>query len=184
MEAICGFLFIYLDKVDSSALFDAERCRKIMISIFVDRIEFLSPGTLYDGITVDEIMNETSKLRNISIAEVFNYIGISEGWGSGINRANISLRDNSQSNIIFDANSSSSIKVTIMFKQEVIKDIHENKEITRETFLSNYKEFNRRNIEEILSLTQDQARRLIERWTAEQLIEKIGDKSATKYRVK
>lgn len=158
--------------------------QKIMISIFDDRIEFSSPGTLYDGITVDEIMNETSKLRNISIAEVFNYVGISEGWGSGINRANVSLRDNGQFNLILDTDSSSFIKVTIMFKQTSVKTIDENNEITRETFLGTYKEFTRRIVEDALSLTQDQARRLIERWSNEKLIDKVGDKSSTKYIVK
>lgn len=58
----------------------------IRISIFDDRIEIESPGLLPFGLTVEDIKQGVSKLRNRAMGRVFQEVGLIEQWGSGIQR--------------------------------------------------------------------------------------------------
>jgi ATP-dependent DNA helicase RecG len=58
----------------------------IRVSFFDDRIEIDNPGMLYDGLTVEDITQGVSKLRNQVIGRVFMELGLVEQWGSGIPR--------------------------------------------------------------------------------------------------
>jgi len=58
----------------------------IRVAIFDDRIEIENPGLLLFGLTVDEIRQGVSKLRNRAIGRVFRELGLIEQWGSGIQR--------------------------------------------------------------------------------------------------
>ena len=44
------------------------------------------PGTLYDGIDVEQAMSGTSRCRNYAIANAFQYMRIIDKWGTGIPR--------------------------------------------------------------------------------------------------
>lgn len=55
-----------------------------LISIFDDRIEFLSVGGLLRGITQDDIMIGVSALRNKNLADIFYRLKLIEAYGSGI----------------------------------------------------------------------------------------------------
>ncbi len=56
------------------------------VSIFEDRLEIENPGLLPTGMTVGDLDQGVSKLRNRIIARVFKEIGLVEQWGSGIQR--------------------------------------------------------------------------------------------------
>lgn len=58
----------------------------IQVSIFDDRVEILSPGELYDNLTVEEMLSGYSRLRNPLLADVFYKMNIVEQWGTGIRR--------------------------------------------------------------------------------------------------
>lgn len=58
----------------------------IRLSIFDDRIEIENPGLLLSSLTIDEIKDGVSKLRNRVIGQVFYRLGLIERWGSGIRR--------------------------------------------------------------------------------------------------
>lgn len=58
----------------------------IRIAIFNNRIEIENPGLLRFGLTIEDIKNGVSKLRNRVIGRVFSEIGLIEQWGSGIQR--------------------------------------------------------------------------------------------------
>ena len=64
----------------------ALRGAPIRVAIFDDRIEVDNPGTLPPGLTVAEIRQGISKLRNRVIARVFHELHLIEQWGSGIQR--------------------------------------------------------------------------------------------------
>ena len=57
---------------------------KIQVSIFDDRIEVFSPGTIYGGLDIESIKEGRSSCRNEAIAQVFQYMKIIESWGTGI----------------------------------------------------------------------------------------------------
>jgi ATP-dependent DNA helicase RecG len=58
----------------------------IRIAVFDDRIEFENPGLLPFGLTVEDIQQGVSKLRNRVIGRVFHELRLIEQWGSGIQR--------------------------------------------------------------------------------------------------
>ncbi len=64
----------------------AQRGAPIRISIFDDRLEVENPGLLPFGLTVQDIQQGISKLRNRVIGRVFHALGLIEQWGSGIQR--------------------------------------------------------------------------------------------------
>ena len=59
----------------------------IKLAIFDDIIEITNPGTLPNGLELEDIGTGISVIRNPIIARVFNEIGLIEGWGTGINLA-------------------------------------------------------------------------------------------------
>lgn len=58
----------------------------VQVAIYDDRLEVSSPGSLYNGLTYEELMNGHSKIRNRTIANVFNKMGFVESWGTGVKR--------------------------------------------------------------------------------------------------
>lgn len=65
----------------------------IQVSIYDDRVEILSPGMLYGGLDMEEALKGKSKCRNAAISEAFYYMGIIEGWGTGLERIQKSCRE-------------------------------------------------------------------------------------------
>jgi ATP-dependent DNA helicase RecG len=58
----------------------------IRIAVYSDRIEIENPGILLPGLTVDDLFDGVSRLRNRMIARVFAERGYIEQWGSGVRR--------------------------------------------------------------------------------------------------
>ncbi|AHF92535.1 transcriptional regulator [Opitutaceae bacterium TAV5] len=59
----------------------------IRVALFSNRLEIENPGILLAGLTLDDIRQGVSRLRNRVIGRVFKEIGYIEQWGSGIQRA-------------------------------------------------------------------------------------------------
>ena len=58
----------------------------IRIAVYIDRIEIENPGLLLPGLTVDDLFDGVSRLRNRMIGRVFAERGYIEQWGSGVRR--------------------------------------------------------------------------------------------------
>ena len=56
----------------------------LLIKIFSDRIEFISPGGLISGIEIEDIMSGYSACRNPKLAAVFYRLQLIEAYGTGI----------------------------------------------------------------------------------------------------
>ena len=65
---------------------DYTRNSDIKVAVYDDIVEIVSPGGLPDGLTVEEVFNGRSELRNKVIGRVFKELGYVETWGSGIKR--------------------------------------------------------------------------------------------------
>ena len=63
------------------------------VSLFEDRLEIENPGLLPLGMTVEDLPQGVSKLRNRGIARVFKEIGLVEHWGSGVQRMRGACQD-------------------------------------------------------------------------------------------
>jgi len=64
----------------------AQRGAPIRVAVFDDRIEIENPGILLPGLTIDELRDGVSRLRNRVIGRVFKELGLIEQWGSGVQR--------------------------------------------------------------------------------------------------
>ena len=56
----------------------------ILIKVFSDRIEFISPGGLVSGIELEDIKSGYSVCRNSKLADVFYRLQLIEAYGTGI----------------------------------------------------------------------------------------------------
>ncbi len=64
----------------------SQRGAPIRITFLDDRIEVESLGILLPGLTIEEMKQGTSRIRNHVIARVFREINLIEQWGTGVRR--------------------------------------------------------------------------------------------------
>ena len=64
-----------------------------LISIFEDRVEFVTIGGLVKGITLDDVKLGVSVLRNQHLANIFYRLRLIEAYGTGILKINESYGD-------------------------------------------------------------------------------------------
>jgi len=71
----------------------AQRGAPIRLAIFDDRLEVENPGLLPFGLTLEDLPRGISRLRNRVIGRTFHALGLTEQWGSGIQRMTAACRD-------------------------------------------------------------------------------------------
>jgi ATP-dependent DNA helicase RecG len=71
----------------------SQRGAPIRLSIFDDRLEIENPGLVPFGLMVVDLPHGVSRLRNRVIGSVFQALGLTEQWGSGIQRMTAVCRD-------------------------------------------------------------------------------------------
>jgi len=64
----------------------AQRGGPIRVAVFDDRVEVENPGILLPGLTIEELREGLSRVRNRVLARVFNELGLVEQWGTGVRR--------------------------------------------------------------------------------------------------
>jgi len=64
----------------------SQRGAPTRIAFFDDRIEVENPGILLPGMTIDDMKQGISKIRNPVLARIFRELGLIEQWGSGVRR--------------------------------------------------------------------------------------------------
>ena len=70
----------------------AQRGAPLRLALFDDRLEIENPGLLPFGLTVEDLRQGISRLRNRVIGRVFQELGLIEQWGSGIQRMEAACR--------------------------------------------------------------------------------------------
>jgi predicted HTH transcriptional regulator len=64
----------------------------VRIALFDEVVEITNPGSLPDGLHLNDLGTGISMLRNPVLARGFSEIGLIEGWGTGIQVAQEALR--------------------------------------------------------------------------------------------
>ncbi|MBN1547046.1 MAG: hypothetical protein JW902_10335 [Syntrophaceae bacterium] len=64
----------------------SQRGAPVRIAFFDDRIEIENPGILLPGLTIDDMRQGVSKIRNHVIARIFRELNLIDMWRSGIPR--------------------------------------------------------------------------------------------------
>lgn len=149
---------------------------RIRVSMFPDRIEVTSPGSLPDGLSADEyIEGKISIPRNLILADIFLRLGIIERLGTGIKRIRLAYRG-SASQPHFDV-SASTVRVTlpVVTTHNLTPD---QQQIL--TLLSN-KELSRASIQEATQLSRSTTISALNQLIDAHLVEKRGAGPSTTY---
>ena len=64
----------------------SQRGAPTRVAFFDDRIEIENPGILLPGLTIEDMKQGVSRIRNPVIARVFRELNLIEQWGSGVRR--------------------------------------------------------------------------------------------------
>jgi ATP-dependent DNA helicase RecG len=151
-----------------------------LISIFDDRIEFVSIGGLVTGISFDDMMLGISVARNRNLANVFYRLTLIEAYGTGVPKI---MRNYEK----FQAKpqievTGNAFKITLPNTNESSEKIFlsENERIVMELFKG--REFVvRKDIEAVLSISQAMAVRLLKGLVNKGEIRTVGGGKNTRY---
>lgn len=167
----------------------------ILISIFEDRIEFVSIGGLVKGITLDDVMLGISALRNQYLANVFYRLKLIEAYGTGILKINESYSDYSIKPTVEATNNAFKITLpNINFYPENRKVSEETKSRLTTSYTKKEERINavvalcrkngyviRKDIEAELKISQATAILLLRELTEDGLLEKKGTAKNLRY---
>lgn len=154
-----------------------------LVSIYEDRIEFVSIGGLAGGLEVDDIMLGMSVCRNPKLAAVFYRLKLIEAYGTGIPKIMKAYKDcvrkpqlvvtsNAFKVILPNRNAQKAvISESVTPEERIIAYIHEHGSITRPEAQS------------LLQVSQATANRLLKRMLAQGSIHQEGAGRGTRYLV-
>lgn len=163
----------------------------ILVSVFDDRIEVVSLGSLVKGMTLDDLYKGISATRNPNIANIFHRLDYVESFGTGIGRM-IKCYDGFPCLPNFDE--SPNAFVTTLpnrnyipeIKEEVIEDLPLN--LTQEEqiliYLRKYKKITRAEVENMLRINQSRASKILNTMSSNGKIIKHGKTKNVFYTLK
>lgn len=156
-----------------------------LISIFEDRIEFVTIGGLLKGISLNDIMLGVSALRNPYLAGVFYRLHLIEAFGTGMPKImecysdftakpTIELSDNAFKITLPNMNfhSSQSVMIELNDREKRVLALLDAKE-----------SITRKDVEQALKISQATAIILLRDMTEKELLKKVGQGKNLKYRL-
>jgi len=148
------------------------------LDIFSDRIEITSPGTLPSGITLQDLGEGISEVRNRFIVKIFREAGYVEQLGTGISRIKEGCRINALPEPKFEE--TGNFFKTIIFRTRLtispdLKDVFE--------LIKQVGSLGSREIAEKLNIHQNTALKRLRQLEEKELIHKQGSGPRVRYSV-
>lgn len=152
----------------------------ILVKIFSDRVEFISPGGLVNGIEIDDIKSGYSACRNPNLAAVFYRLQLIEAYGTGILK-------------IYEAYKSSPVQPKIEVTPNVFKMIlpnlnnlpEGNTRLTPEEnikqFINEHNSISRKQTEQLLGISQTAAGVILRKMTEQGKLKQEGQAKNVRY---
>jgi len=176
---------------------DYTRNGDIKVAIYDDIVEITSIGGLVNGLTIEEIGNGRSELRNKILANLFRELGYIESWGSGISRVR-SLCE--EAGISFELVEKGSF-VTASFRRpklaEIGRSFNEESANTGEyrripantgekivAYVQEHQKITAHDLQLLLSVKASRAREILSEMVKEGILEKIGKTRGSYYIIK
>ena len=152
-----------------------------LISIYTDRIEFVSIGGLMPGIAIDDIMIGVSVCRNPGLANVFYRLQLVEAYGTGMKKIRNAYKNAKVQPIVENSNNAFKIVLpnlnakeppnrSVTAKESIIIAIAEEKGAVT-----------RADVESKLAISASTASRLLRRMVNDGLLVQNGSARSTKY---
>ena len=154
-----------------------------LVSIFDDRIEFVSIGGLVRGITLDDMMLGISVARNHNLAAVFYRLTLIEAYGTGIPKIMRSYEGYAAQPVIQATDNAFKItlpNVNEMAEKSVPSELNENEQAVMRLF-QNGDSIVRKNAEAALGVSQSMASRILRGLVEKGRVQVVGGGKNTKY---
>ena len=159
-----------------------------LVSVYADRIEFVSVGGLPSGIELDDIMLGLSVCRNPKLAAIFYRLQLIEAYGTGMPKImNAYTETESKPKIEVSSNA---FKITLPNRNtganhtETLVGTLKSEEKRILDFIGSHGHIVRSDVDRLLDVSQATANRILKRMVAEGLIYQDGNGRKTKYRRK
>ena len=159
-----------------------------IVSVYADRIEFVSVGGLPSGIALDDIMLGLSVCRNPKLAAIFYRLQLIEAYGTGMPKI-MNAYTESESKPKIEV-SSNAFKITLPNRNtganhaETLVGTIKGDEKRILDFIGSHGHIVRSDVDRLLEVSQATANRILKRMVAEGLIYQDGNGRKTKYRRK
>lgn len=159
-----------------------------LVSIYADRIEFVSVGGLPCGIELDDIMLGLSICRNPKLAAIFYRLQLIEAYGTGMPKIMNAYAETELKPKI--EVSSNAFKITLpnrntgANKAATLTSTPKSNEKLILDFIDSRSHIVRSDVDRLLDVSQATANRILKRMVAEGLIYQDGNGRKTKYRRK
>ena len=155
-----------------------------LVSIFDDRIEFVSVGGLPIGISLDDIMLGLSVCRNPKLAAIFYRLQLIEAYGTGMPKIMKAYAGTGLEPKIEVTNNA--FKITLPNRNAVKKEASSNERKSDEEKILELIAQNghvvRSDVDQLLDVSQTTASRILKRMVKEDLIYQDGSGKKTKYK--
>ena len=157
-----------------------------LVSVYDDRIEFVSIGGLPDGITLDDIMLGLSVCRNPKLAAVFYRLKLIEAYGTGMAKIMKAYDDDTRKPEI--EVTGNAFKVTLPNRNagRRVAPAAESPKYEVEkilTFIKANGQITRSDIDKLLGVSQSTSSRILKNMVNEGLICQDGSGRNTKYKI-
>ena len=158
-----------------------------LVSMFSDRIEFISLGGLVRGVEMADVMMGVSYLRNRKLADIFYRLHLIEAYGTGIVKIKKSYGGQSKQPV-FECGPNS-FKV-VLYKtdcdiaesgSDIVKAECVNREEAIEKYVAEYGEIVRRDVEKLLNVSSATATRILSKMVDAGKLKRVGDARNVKY---
>ena len=159
-----------------------------LVSVYADRIEFVSVGGLPSGIELDDIMLGLSVCRNPKLAAIFYRLQLIEAYGTGMPKIMNAYTETELKPKI--EVSSNAFKITLPNRNtganhtETLVGTLKSEEKRILDFIGSNGHIVRSDVDQLLDVSQATANRILKQMVAEGLIYQDGNGRKTKYRRK
>lgn len=158
-----------------------------LVSIYDDRIEFVSVGGLPDGITLDDIMLGLSVCRNPKLAAIFYRLQLIEAYGTGMPKIMKAYAGTSLEPKIEVTNNAFKITLPNRNTAKMVDALCNERKSNEEKILDLMAKNGyviRSDVDRLLDVSQTTASRILKRMIFDGLIYQDGSGRKTKYRKK
>lgn len=153
-----------------------------LVSVYADRIEFVSIGGLLEGVTVDDIMLGLSVCRNPKLAAVFYRLDLIEAYGTGMQKIMRAYKGCDRQPTVEVTNNA--FKITLPNRNASAENsVTSGPEQTILQYLQNHDYITRPEVDALLAVSQSTSSRILKRMLQEGHIAQDGIGRKTKYRL-
>ena len=153
-----------------------------LISMFSDRIEFISLGGLVRGVEMADVMMGVSFLRNRKLADIFYRLHLIEAYGTGIAKIKKSYGGQRKQPLFECApNSFKAVLYKIERALTATTEGSADREAEIEKIVAERGEIVRRDVEKMFNVSPATATRILAKMVDEDKLKRVGDARNVKY---